>query len=92
VSSRTEIRSKPEMADMLERFFGLTPVESHTAGREWDDFENERFDNPSLEAWRQRVLREVGHLVAPSRDAYFDNIADDRIGRIIASLRKDEDA
>lgn len=89
---RAEIRSKSEMADMLEEFFGLARARAHATGWEWDDFENERFDDASLEAWRQRVLREVGSLVAPSRDAYFEKIADDRIARIIANLRKDEDA
>ena len=90
--SRTEIRSKSDMANMIERFFGLAPAGEHATGWEWDDFENERFRDVSLEAWRQRVLREVGHLVAPSRDAYSDKIADDRISRIIVSLREDEDA
>ena len=80
------------MAEMLERFFDLAPAEDHSTGWEWDDFENCRFKEADLEAWRQRILREIGHLVAPSRDAYSDKIADDRIARILASLRSNENA
>jgi hypothetical protein len=86
------VQSKSDMADMLERFFELALPAQHTTGWEWDDFEHEPFSDPALEAWRQRVLREVGHLVAPTETEYDRKIAHDRILGIIASLRKDENA
>jgi len=85
-------QSKSDMADMLERFFEIAPPAQHITGWEWDDFEHEPFSDPALEAWRQRVLREVGHLVAPTETEYDRKIAHDRILGIIASLRKDENA
>jgi hypothetical protein len=86
------IRSKADMADMLERFFDLVPPGDHATGWEWDDLENCPFDQPELERWRQRVLAEVGPLVAPSRGPEEDKLADERIAIIINELRQDKDA
>ena len=92
MSSCTPIRSRADMAAMLERFFELAPAEGHATGWDWDDFENAPFKEPDLESWRQHVLNQVGHLVAPSRGVETDKIADERIASIIASLRRNEDA
>jgi hypothetical protein len=73
---------------MLERFFerepGLRPYE-------WDDFEHTSFADPRLEAWRQRILTEIGPLVAPTAPQNWA-VANDRVTRIIAALQKDKNA
>jgi hypothetical protein len=74
---------------MLERFFERAPG---LAPYEWDDFEGFRFSDLRLEKWRQKILREIGPLVAPMRSSEDEAVVYDRATRIIEALKKDEDA
>ena len=73
---------------MLERFIERAPG---LAPYEWDDFENGSFEEPRLESWRQRILREIGHLVAPMPPG-CEQLVNDRVHRIILALKRNEDA
>ncbi len=79
------------MADLLESIMGWSP---DGAVGEWDvdELENQPFKEPDLEAWRQRILREMWHLQFLSKGAYADRVAEDRAKAIIASLRRNENA
>jgi hypothetical protein len=83
--------TRPELADLLESIMGWSPDGSIG---EWDvdELENQPFKDAGLEAWRQRILREIWHLQFPSRGPHADRVADDRAKEIIASLRRNEDA
>ena len=83
--------TKPQLADLVESMMGWTEFDKKF---EWDvdEFENQPFDDPQLEAWRQRILGEIWHLQFPSRGEYEDRIAQERARQIVASLRNDENA
>jgi hypothetical protein len=80
--------STTDIAAMLERFFERAPG---LGPHEWDDFETQPLANPRLEVWRQRILREIGHLVAPMQIG-SEAIVADRVGRILSALKRIEDA
>jgi hypothetical protein len=82
------LSSTADIAAMLERFFDLVPG---LGPNEWDDFEHERFSDPRLEAWRQRILVEIGHLVAPMAPEN-EVIVSERVDQIIGALKRNEDA
>jgi hypothetical protein len=84
-------QTKSELADLVEAMMGWQPFDKKF-GWDVDNFEHSPFVDVELEAWRQRILREVWHLQFPSRGQYGDRIATDRAKTIIESLRNNEDA
>ncbi|WP_425230456.1 hypothetical protein [Sphingomonas sp.] len=89
MSVSPRLSTTADFAAMLERFFERTPG---LAPHEWDDFESRNFADARLEKWRQRILREIGPHVAPMISSEDEAIANDRATRIIAALKRDEDA
>lgn len=89
MTTSPKLSGTADIAAMLERFFERAPG---LAPYEWDDFESCPFADPRLEKWRARILREIGPHVAPMISSEDEAIANDRADRIIAALKKDEDA
>ncbi|MEO5866985.1 MAG: hypothetical protein ABIS14_15050 [Sphingomonas sp.] len=83
--------TKAELADLLESIMGWSP-DGSVGDWDVDELENQPFKNVELEAWRERILREIWHLQLPSKDAHADRVAVDRAKKIIASLRQNQDA